>query len=90
MYYVCSNCGNSCGVDSRMGALDYYLACRCASPENSHWINDGRGGYMIYLNNAHPIPIEEYNSKFSSSNSGWICSRCRRSNAPHVTTCQCT
>jgi len=29
--YVCSNCGAACGQDSRMGSLDVYLVCECAS-----------------------------------------------------------
>lgn len=58
--YVCSNCGTRCGQDARMGSLDVYLMCRCASPENSHWVNDGRGGYTTYLNDAHPVRIDEY------------------------------
>lgn len=53
--YVCSNCGAPCGQDSRMGSLDVYLMCECASPKNTTWINDGRGGYHVYLNGAVPI-----------------------------------
>lgn len=58
--YVCSNCGSPCGQDSRMGSLDVYLICECASPKNSFWFNDGMGGYTVYLNNAAPITTEEY------------------------------
>lgn len=63
MNYVCSNCGAKCGQDSRGGSLDVYLVCECASEKNSHWINDGRGGYSIHLNNATPIEIGEYLAK---------------------------
>lgn len=57
--YVCSNCGTRCGYDGRCGDGPYLL-CKCASPENTFWINDGRGGYEVHLNNATPIHIEEY------------------------------
>jgi len=63
MDYVCSNCGCPCGQDARMGALDVYLVCECASSKNSHWINDGRGGYTVYLNDAQPISWLEYLKK---------------------------
>ncbi len=59
-YYVCSNCGASCGQDARMGSLDVYLMCECASPKNTQWINDGRGGYPVYLNDAKPVLESEY------------------------------
>lgn len=55
MDYVCSNCGAACGQDSRMGSLDVYLMCDCASSKNTQWINDGRGGYSVHLNDAHPV-----------------------------------
>ncbi len=57
--YVCSNCGSRCGYDGRCGDGPY-LVCKCGSPENSFWVNDGQGGYAIYLNNATPIPFYEY------------------------------
>lgn len=57
---ICSNCGSACGIDSRMGSVNHYLVCECASAKNSHWINDGRGGYTIHLNDARPVPIDEY------------------------------
>lgn len=59
--HVCSNCGQGCGSDARMGSLDVYLLCECASAKNSHWVNDGRGGYTVHLNDAHPISAHEYN-----------------------------
>ncbi len=59
--YVCSNCGSPCGSDSRMGSLDVYLVCECS--KHSVWINDGRGGYHIYLNDAQPIPAEKFKRK---------------------------
>lgn len=65
--YVCSNCGSPCGEDSRMGSLDVYLACECGSPKNSRWINDGRGGYTVYLNDAQPVHIDQYKKKHSCS-----------------------
>lgn len=60
--YVCSNCGQKCGYDGRCGDGPY-LRCKCASAENSYWINDGRGGYTVYLNNAEPMHIREYIAK---------------------------
>lgn len=63
--YVCSNCGAACGFDARMGSMDVYLVCECASAKNSFWYNDGRGGYTIYKNNAQPITIAEYKKRNS-------------------------
>jgi hypothetical protein len=63
MEYVCSNCGARCGQDARMGSLDVYLMCSCASSENTYWVNDGRGGYSVHLNDATPVPITEYKRK---------------------------
>lgn len=60
MEKVCSNCGQICGQDARMGSLDVYLICDCASAKNTIWINDGRGGYPYYLNNAHPVDLDLY------------------------------
>lgn len=60
MNYVCSNCGSPCGQDARMGSLDVYLVCECASEKNSTWINDGRGGYVVYKNDATPISPDAY------------------------------
>lgn len=63
MDYLCSNCGAKCGQDSRMGSLDVYLLCKCASQENTTWIDDGRGGYPIYLNGAKPLTVGEFLKK---------------------------
>lgn len=59
--YVCSNCGSPCGSDARMGSLDVYLMCECS--RHYTWYNDGRGGYPVYLNDARPVTIEEYNNR---------------------------
>lgn len=58
--YVCSNCGASCYYDGRCGDGPV-LWCECS--KNPQWIDDGRGGYHVYKNNATPIPAEEYVSK---------------------------
>lgn len=55
---VCSNCGAKASYDGRCGDGPY-LTCRCVSEENSMWIDDGRGGYPIYRNDARPIPVSE-------------------------------
>lgn len=61
--YVCSNCGSPCGSDARMGSLDVYLMCECASPKNTQWVNDGRGGYSVYLNDAHPVQKGDWDDR---------------------------
>ncbi len=58
--YVCSNCGQRCGYDGRMGDGPY-LTCRCNTGENSYWVNDGHGGYMESIYGARPIHASEYN-----------------------------
>ena len=53
--YVCSNCGASCYYDGRCGdgpVLD------CACTKRGRWIDDGRGGYTVYPNDAHPVSAE--------------------------------
>lgn len=57
--YVCSNCGARCGYDGRCGDGPY-LVCKCASPENTHFVDDGRGGYEVYLNGARPVHFTEH------------------------------
>lgn len=90
--YVCSNCGARCGYDGRCGDGPY-LVCKCAAPENTHWINDGRGGYEIYLNNAEPIHITDWLAKQKKDQPtmrvGWRCPNCGRANAPDVKHCDC-
>lgn len=62
MSKVCSNCGEPCGSDSRMGSMDYYLVCDCNSEKI--WIDEGsRGGYYVTKNNAHPVTPQEYLEK---------------------------
>lgn len=60
--HVCSNCGQVCNYDGRCGDGPY-LVCACATPENTRWVDDGRGGYMTYLNDAHPVSWHEYEKK---------------------------
>lgn len=64
--HYCSNCGATCGYDGRCGDGPY-LVCACANQENSEWINDGRGGYAVYLNDAHLV-TRRINRKTPSSN----------------------
>ncbi len=86
MEYVCSNCGSPCGQDSRGGSCDVYLICECA--KNPIWINDGRGGYSIYKNDAKPI-LAGHKMNYSLQAKSWICGRCNKSNAPHINSCGC-
>jgi len=65
---ICSNCGAPCGIDSRMGSVDHYLVCECASAKNTHWVDDGRGGYHVHLNDASPVTWEEYSKRHQTSN----------------------
>jgi|ERR1700722_6547623 len=91
--YVCSNCGARCGYDGRCGDGPY-LVCKCSSHENTHWIDDGRGGYPIYLNDATPIHITDYLARQKKTETriekvGWRCPNCGRANAPDVKHCDC-
>ncbi len=52
MEYVCSNCGNPAYYDGRCGDGPV-LVCECS--KRKRWINDGRGGFEVYENNARPI-----------------------------------
>lgn len=54
--YVCSNCGAGCYYDGRCGDGPI-LYCECS--RQGTWYNDGRGGYMIYPNDARPVPGPE-------------------------------
>ena len=56
MRYICSNCGSECYYDGRC-ADDPILICNCS--KHKRWINDGRGGYEVYVNNAHPVCDDE-------------------------------
>lgn len=58
--YVCSNCGDFCYYDGRCGDGPV-LMCECF--KKGVWINDGRGGYHVYPNNAHPVSFLEYQNK---------------------------
>jgi hypothetical protein len=60
--HYCSNCGSVCAYDGRCGDGPY-LACQCGSSANSQWIDDGRGGYTVYLNDAHPVRASEFAPK---------------------------
>jgi hypothetical protein len=53
--YVCSNCGASAYYDGRCGDGPV-LTCPCT--KRGHWVDDGRGGYMVYPNDAHPVDKE--------------------------------
>ena len=57
--FVCSNCGQRCNYDGRCGDGPY-LVCKCADSENTIWVNDGRGGYSVHLNDARPVHISEF------------------------------
>lgn len=57
--YVCSNCGEPCYFDGRMGDGPI-LYCDCTKPENCVEVPDRIGFYTVYLNDANPIPREEY------------------------------
>jgi hypothetical protein len=54
-----------------MGSLDVGLACACTSPANTRWVNDGRDHYPVYVNNARPIPAEEYARRQPDSDEDW-------------------
>lgn len=58
--YVCSNCGDVAGYDGRCGDGPY-LVCECT--KDPQWINDGRGGYHVYKNDAHAIPAGTFKRK---------------------------
>lgn len=60
--YVCSNCGQGCHYDGRCGDGPI-LYCECS--RKGTWRDDGRGGYEIYPNDAHPIPSHKYQSYLS-------------------------
>lgn len=53
----CSNCGQECYYDGRCGDGPV-LICKCT--KRKRWINDGRGGYEVYANDAHPIEDDEW------------------------------
>lgn len=55
--YVCSVCGEPAWYDGRCGDGPY-LVCKCST--RGVWIDDGRGGYMVYPNNAEPISIADF------------------------------
>lgn len=58
--YVCSNCGEKCYYDGRCGD-GAVLYCECS--RQGYWYDDGRGGYMVYPNNATPIHPKDYKRK---------------------------
>lgn len=55
MRWVCSNCGADAYFDGRCGDGPV-LICRC---RNGEYINDGRGGYTLPINNARPIQTSD-------------------------------
>lgn len=60
--YVCSNCGAGCYYDGRCGDGPI-LYCECANEKNTTWVNDGRGGYPIYKNDAKPVPKGDWDDR---------------------------
>lgn len=57
--YVCSNCGYACYYDGRCGDGP---VLNCACTKQARWIDDGRGGYYVYPNDAHPVGSNEVQS----------------------------
>lgn len=57
--YVCSNCGEAAYYDGRCGDGPV-LTCNCV--KRGRWINDGRGGYMVYRNDPKAVDSEYYES----------------------------